>query len=698
MTPAPGSNRSGGYGGRAIPGLGVETMLARLRPLMPDRVQRWSRSRERVGPELRVMLDRQITAIYRQTTARNVLPLLSLPHSKVSGPIKLGRVEYAGQRQAFGLRESDLLRHTAVFGQSGSGKTNTVLQMIEQVSRRGVPVLFFDWKRTGRRFIQHEHRAGHKIYTAGRDVLPLPFNPFLPPPEVEPYVHAQQTVDLLAEAYTLGDGARSLLQRAITDQLESYPNRCTAEDLVRRVQDMADNSRSRQWAVTAERVLNELRFIRTAQSTAEEQKAFINHLSRHANSGGGATSGTSRGTSWGITFVELDALSLPGRAFMANALTAWLYRARLTGKQRDKLDLLVVFEEAHHLLHQKESTRTSQLETLLRLVRETGIGVVLVDQTPSRMSSIALANTFTTICLNIKHPSDVQRAASVLGLPPEDRGVLLKLPVGYSVVRLAERWDQPFLVQVPGVELADSSLSDDQMLRLLRQTQESSRPRSGPPAFAHLREALPRISQGPQADSVLSDRSVVLLQDILKHPDDGVKRRYFRLGLTVGAGHRLKCALIKSGHLEQAMVPFEHTHKAVLGLTSKARDELGIDATEVSGASLPHRYWQRWWARRLESMGYSTSIEAPRSSDEADGKFDVLAKRDGTSIAVEIETGKSDVEANIRRGLKVGIDRVLVVATDEQAMSKLESRLAKSGLLIRGRVDLVLRDRVPDWV
>lgn len=639
------------------------------------------------------MLDRQIMATYRRATARNTLPLLSLPPSKASGPIKLGRVQYAGPRHDFGLREPDLLRHTAVFGQSGAGKTHTVLHLIKQVSERGIPVLFFDWKRTGRRFLQSNPNKQHAIYTAGRDALPLPFNPFLPPSGVEPYVHAQHTVDLLAEAYTLGDGARSLLQRAITDQLDSDPDRCTPADLIRRIQDMADNSRSRQWAVTAERVLSELGFIRTALSERKQQDALMNAFSRESSPFG------IRG---GITFIELDALSIPSRAFFANALTSWLYRARLAGQQRDTLDLLVVFEESHHLLPQRDATRPSQLETLLRLVRETGIGVMLVDQTPSRMSSTALANTFTTICLNTKHPSDVQRAASVLGLSPEDRDVLLKLPVGCAAVRLAERWDQPFLVQVPPIEMSNSSLSDIQLKEHLSQTQESFRLRRGPPAYAPHTSAFQGVSRGPPLDHSLSDRSLALLRDILVYPDDGVKRRYLRLGMTIGAGHRLKSALLKTGYLEQSVVPFEHTHKALLGLTRKAREEVGLeDVTSevekvIGQASIAHRYWQRWWARHLETLGYKTSIEAPRSDSESDGRFDVLARQGKRSLAVEIETSKSDVELNIRRGLLAKVDRILIVATDEGAMTKLETQLAASGLLIRGRVELTLRDRMPD--
>jgi hypothetical protein len=43
--------------------------------------------------------------------------------------------------------------------------------------------------------------------------------------------------------------------------------------------------------------------------------------------------------------------------------------------------------------------------------------------------------------------------------------------------------------------------------------------------------------------------------------------------------------------------------------------------------------------------------------------IDLVAARDGKQIVFEIETGKSDVEANVRKCREAGFDRVALVKT-----------------------------------
>jgi hypothetical protein len=71
---------------------------------------------------------------------------------------------------------------------------------------------------------------------------------------------------------------------------------------------------------------------------------------------------------------------------------------------------------------------------------------------------------------------------------------------------------------------------------------------------------------------------------------------------------------------------------------------------------------------------------------------DVLAvSPDGTErVGVEIETGQSDVVRNVRNGLLSGYDRVIVVSCDGDATRKIERALAGAGLLVPGRVVVVV--------
>ena len=119
---------------------------------------------------------------------------------------------------------------------------------------------------------------------------------------------------------------------------------------------------------------------------------------------------------------------------------------------------------------------------------------------------------------------------------------------------------------------------------------------------------------------------------------------------------------------------------------------IGADTSDRTDgrASIAHEFWKQHYAKQFEQQGYKVEMEA----DRVGGRVDVLARRNGHRVGIEVETGKSDVVSNVRNCLLSGFDRVVVVATDEQAMTKVERQLATAGLLIPPRVTLVLRDRL----
>ena len=104
--------------------------------------------------------------------------------------------------------------------------------------------------------------------------------------------------------------------------------------------------------------------------------------------------------------------------------------------------------------------------------------------------------------------------------------------------------------------------------------------------------------------------------------------------------------------------------------------------------SVAHEYWKRLYAEMLKSREYQVELEAPRPGGT--GRVDALARRGTESLVVEVETGKSDVVGNVKQNLRAGFPRILVVATDEAALKKAEPKLAKAGLIIPGRVEIVL--------
>ncbi len=125
----------------------------------------------------------------------------------------------------------------------------------------------------------------------------------------------------------------------------------------------------------------------------------------------------------------------------------------------------------------------------------------------------------------------------------------------------------------------------------------------------------------------------------------------------------------------------------VLGLTDKGKKALGIsDAESSRRGGAEHRYWAKRIARQLRADGYDVTVEAPLGGGKA---VDLLAAKGGRRIAFEIETGKSDVLANVRKCLDAGVDKVVVVAVSAAVRDTLRGRLAsheRASVLTGGEV------------
>ena len=141
--------------------------------------------------------------------------------------------------------------------------------------------------------------------------------------------------------------------------------------------------------------------------------------------------------------------------------------------------------------------------------------------------------------------------------------------------------------------------------------------------------------------------------------------------------------------MQAEVIPIGRTRKVLLRLTPQARKALGVEPGNSIRGSIAHEYWKYYYGRRFANQGYKVSFEAPRTG----GRVDVLASKNGEHVTIEVETGKSDVVANVRNCLRSAFQSVIVVATDGTALEKVERELAKARLIVPGRVGTVLRDR-----
>lgn len=628
-----------------------------------------------VNEDTRKLLERQIISLaHKHLGNHNQRLLLPPPPEKLSkGTFNLGTILYDTEKWSFALTEGELLQNLAIFGRSGAGKTNVVFHLLQQFLKKGIPFLFFDWKRTARHLLPLlKHPV--LLYTPGRKLAPFPFNTLIPPPGLEQHLHVQQVLDILAAAYTLGDGATSLIQRVLQEWYTKNATPPMIHDLVQELQCLNVKGRAHGWHASAVRALQSLDYADLVTSTAEDQEARVDELLHHS------------------TILELNGLGDNAKQFLIPSMLLWIFNARLARSDREQLRFVVIVEEAHHLLYTRKG-QESAMERLVRQCRELGIAMVIVDQHPHLISSAALGNTFTTICLNLKDPRDMNRAAALCLLDEEDRGHLSTLPVGHGIVKLQNRWHQPFLVRFPLVQVEKGAVTNDRLHAFLI----GKRPRSGRKPPLSLKEE--GVRQVRFVDVIPSEDACRLIEDCVLHPFDGVKARYQRLSWSADKGTRLVRELVAAGLLELERVDLGTTRKTLLRPSRSARLALGLDH-HPQHESIAHEFWKYHVAAQFLEAEYQVEIEAPRP--RGGGRVDVLARKGEESVAIEVETGKSDVVGNVKADLAAGFTRVVVIATDDVARESIERQLGRAGLLMTERVivadlDMVLRHPAIDY-
>ncbi|MBW7992682.1 MAG: DUF87 domain-containing protein, partial [Planctomycetes bacterium] len=501
--------------------MNIEKIAAKLKPLMPEKISKLMKTRELADPDLQALIEKQIIS-----TAYNYLGdfhnkiLLSLPpEKKAKGAINLGTILYDKEKWPLGLSYGEMIQNTAILGRSGAGKTNVTFHILNQLIEKKIPFVFMDWKRTVRHLIPNFNNKLN-IYTPGRKLVKFPFNPFVVPPGIESNVYVNQLVDVMSQAFTLGDGSRSILRKAIAS-IYAQGNLCpTVADVIKELEKVPDTGRMGGWKVTAMRALESLEFADISSNDQISQEQLAEKM-LHEN-----------------TVIELDALAQESKKFLIPLLCLWLYYVRLKSQDREKLKLVIFIEEAHHVLHKRSQTSNETiLEMLFRQCRELGIGIVVIDQHPHLLSSAAMGNTYTSIFLNQKDPSDINKAAAVCLLDADEKKYFSMLPVGQGIVKLQDRWMSPILVKFPLVNVNKGSVTDDILARYsaINKAKTTGSGRNTPMLkhnFSMLQSEFGQVPRIPLYDIPLEEPAFAFIEDVLQHPDDGVKARYKRLGLS----------------------------------------------------------------------------------------------------------------------------------------------------------------------
>jgi len=665
----------------------IDEVFRKLRPLMGPRLdllwQEYVVADATIRKDIERILRLELGQRLQETFESSHVLLKPPPREVAAGDYPVGKVHYAREEYyPFGVREDEFIQHMGMFGRSGSGKTNLAYLLVLDLVKAGKPFLVFDWKRNYRDLLSLPECKDLLVLTVGRNIAPFRFNPLLPPPGTQATVWLKKLIEVICHAYFLGEGVTVLLMRAIDSLYCRYglynqqPVRIpTMSDVKDFLSERKTKGREAGWMESAMRAVEVLCFGEIGRVLNSREPLDITDLLNRQ------------------VILELDALTNADKTFLIESLLLWIHHYRMGQEDREIFKHAIIIEEAHHILLRKKQETTGEetvTDIILREIRELGEAVICIDQHPSLISKPALGNTYTTFAFNLKHRGDLAMMQDCLLLDSEQTDYLGRLEVGWAVVKLQGRWFWPFLIKLPLIEVNKGSVSD-QIIQ--QQAEQSSIEPTDFEAISGGRVdfiadgtqdiqkiAIPQKEKNERGENgnpcaiKLTTHDRKFLLDVWQYPTTSVTEHYSRLGLSARKGNEIQQALLNNCLLTSANISIDRKVIKILDLTEQGRRALDIKSQSSRQGGPVHRYWQHRLAEHLKACGYKVEIEAP----VGDGKtIDIVAERDSKRIAFEIETGDSDVVANVGKCLSSGVDMVIVVATSPKAMDALAPLLSK---------------------
>lgn len=399
--------------------------------------------------------------------------------------LRLGRIYYLGHEEKNDvlLNLDSLTMHCFITGTTGSGKSNTVYGLLNNILAVRVNVHFMviepvkgDYKTV------FGHRDDVNVYgTNGAVTELLRMNPFRFRSGVHVLEHIDYLISIFNVCWPMEAAMPSVLKQAVERAYE-----CSGWDLRR-----SENTYSSELFPSFEDVLNAVNQIMDESDYSAENKGNykgalctrLQELTTGLNSMIFVCDDlTDEELFERNVIVDLSRLgSLETKALIMGFLVVRLkeYRQGTNQSVCAALQHIMVLEEAHNLL-KKTSTEQSagtanvvgrsveMLSNSLAEMRSAGEGFIIVDQAPGLLDLSVIRNTNTKIILRLPESSDREISGQAISLNREQIDELARLPTGVAAVYQND-WIGAVLVKIPYEPVKESvycmpAADDAQML------------------------------------------------------------------------------------------------------------------------------------------------------------------------------------------------------------------------------------------
>ncbi|MEV0826475.1 ATP-binding protein [Nonomuraea rubra] len=388
------------------------------------------------------------------------------------GELELGEI-LDGQDRAVGsfrVPLATLNRHAFVTGATGSGKSQTVRHLLEQLSRARIPWLAIEPAKS-----EYAAMAGRVdepvtvINPSAPDGVPLSVNPLEPEPGYPVQAHIDMVRALFMAAFDAEEPFPQIMSLALQRVYEA-----TGWDVVTGGAVPGSNvppsvPTLEQLQQHAMDVIKEIGYGREVQADVE---GFISLRLRSLRVGsagrffeGGHPADIGGLLERQVVLAIEDVANDEDKAFLMGTLIIRIVehlRMRARRERSAELRHVIVIEEAHRLLrdrgHGRASTHAVELLAgMLAEIRAYGEGIVVAEQIPTKLVPDVVKNTALKVVHRLPAEDDRQLVGAAMNLSDEQSRHVVSLQPGSAAV-FADGMDRPLRVRVPLGESREKAL------------------------------------------------------------------------------------------------------------------------------------------------------------------------------------------------------------------------------------------------
>lgn len=387
--------------------------------------------------------------------------------------IKLGKIFHMNHEEdsAVNLSQNSLTSHVFITGSTGSGKSNTIYQLLNEAIENKVKFLVIEPAKGEYKEV-FGNREDIKVFGTNPKLSQLlQINPFSFPDNIHVLEHLDRLVEIFNTAWPMYAAMPAVLKNAIE---KSYVD--CGWDLI-----TSENKFNEKIYPTLSDVATNVKTIIDSSEYDNENKgaykgALLTRLESLTNGLNGIIFSPNE-ISNDILFdanVIID-LSRVGSTETKSLLMGMLvlklqeYRQSQSGMNKS-LKHITVLEEAHNLLKNTSMSQSAEgsnltaksvemLANAIAEMRTYGEAFIIADQAPGLLDPSVIRNTNTKIIMRLPDRTDRELVGKSANLNDEQIVELARLPRGVAAIYQQE-WIQPVLCKVTKVDNLDNFIFD----------------------------------------------------------------------------------------------------------------------------------------------------------------------------------------------------------------------------------------------